>query len=199
MAGSRFASPRRGAGDTSVDVVPVTRDRWDDLVGLFERKRPRGGTPVTAGCWCMWWRERTVNAERNKRAMEALVRAGREPGLLAYESGLPVGWVSVDRRDAFGQLVRSRTYRPVDDEPDVWSIVCFYVDPRSKRRGVGAALLRAAIDHALGRGARTIEAYPHERGDYMGSPARLGAAGFEPVRSTGTRTIMRYDARSRGQ
>ena len=41
--------------------------------------------------------------------METLVREGREPGLLAYESGLPVGWVSVGRREEYGQLVRSRT------------------------------------------------------------------------------------------
>lgn len=197
MAGSRFASPRRGAGDTSVDVVPVTRDRWDDLVGLFERKGPRGGTPVTAGCWCMWWRERTGSAERNKRAMETLVREGREPGLLAYESGLPVGWVSVGRREEYGQLVRSRTYRPVDDDPGIWAIVCFYVDPRAKRQGVSTALLEAAVEHALDRGATAIEAYPHERGDYMGLPESFARLGFEPVRSAGKRTIMQY-RRQRG-
>ena len=127
--------------------------------------------------------------------MQALVREGREPGLLAYDEGVPVGWVSLAPREEFGQLVRSRSYGPRDDESDVWSIVCFYIDPRAKRRGVATALLREAVAHALRRGAGAIEAYPHVAGDYMGTPAMLEAEGFALVRSAGKRTIMRYARR----
>jgi GNAT superfamily N-acetyltransferase len=148
---------------------------------------------MTAGCWCMWWRRRTGDPRKNKRAMRALVRDGREPGLLAYEDGVPVGWVSLAPREEFGHLVRSRYYGPQDEDEEqgVWSIACFYVDPRAKRRGVASALLAAAVDHALARGATAVEAYPHERGDYMGSPSMFAAAGFEAVRAARTRTIMR--------
>ncbi|MFN2467182.1 MAG: GNAT family N-acetyltransferase [Gaiellaceae bacterium] len=172
-------------------VQPVTPERWRDLVALFERKGPRGGTPMTAGCWCMWWRRRTGAAASNRRAMQSLVREGRVPGLLAYEEGEPVGWVSVAPREEFGQLVGSRTYGPPAAEPGVWSIVCFNVDPRAKRRGVATALLDAAVKHAAARGARAIEAYLHLRGDYMGSPGMFAAAGFEPVREAGPRLIVR--------
>lgn len=175
-------------------IAPASPDRWHDLAELFQRKGPRGGTPMTAGCWCMWWRRRTGNAARNKRAMGELVRGGREPGLLAYDGGFPVGWVSVAPREEFGHLVRSRRYGPQDEEAGVWSISCFYVDPRAKRQGVATALLAAAVGHAVGRGAAAIEAYPHERGDHMGSPAMFAAAGFEPVRAASVRLIMRRAA-----
>lgn len=57
-----------------VDVQVVTPDRWWDLAELFQRPGPRGGTPITAGCWCMWWRQRTGDARLNRQAMEGLVR-----------------------------------------------------------------------------------------------------------------------------
>jgi GNAT superfamily N-acetyltransferase len=173
-------------------VLPVAADHWPDLVELFERKGPRGGTPMTAGCWCMWWRQRTGNRRRNKEAMRVLVAEGREPGLLAYIDSAPVGWVSVAPREEFGQLVRSRNYGPKDDDRGVWSLVCFYVDRRAKRQGVAAALLDAAVAHAFAHGASSVEAYPHEQGDYMGSPALFEAAGFEVIRQAGKRAIVRY-------
>ena len=172
-------------------VHAVTPDRWDDFADLFTRPGPRGGTPIPAGCWCMWWRRRTGNPDRNREAMKALVRDGREPGLLAYEGGSAVGWVAIAPREDFEVLVRSRKYGPTDSDKRVYAVTCFYVDPRAKRRGVARALLGAAVDHARKRGARAVESYPHERGDYMGSPAMFAAAGFEPVRTTSVRTIMR--------
>jgi GNAT superfamily N-acetyltransferase len=76
----------------------------------------------------------------------------------------------------------------------VWSVVCFYVDARARRKRVATALLEAAVDHAIRHGATIVEAYPHRDSDYMGSPSLYLAAGFEPVRQAGPRTVMRYDA-----
>lgn len=132
----------------------MTADRWDDLAALFERRGPRGGAPITSGCWCMWWRRRTGDGECNRVTMRALVAEGREPGLLAYDGDSPVGWVSVGPREDYGQLVRSRRYGAAQDEPGVWSIVCFYVDPRVRRRGTATALLGAAVEHAGASGSR---------------------------------------------
>jgi GNAT superfamily N-acetyltransferase len=175
-----------------VEVAPVRPERWDDLVELFERKGPRGGTPMTDGCWCMWWRKRTGDRAKNKRAMRELVRGGREPGLLAYEDDVPVGWVSVAPREEFGQLLSSRVYRPQDDDPDIWSIVCFYLDVRAKKRGVAPVLLDGAIEHAFAHGARALEAYPFASGkDYMGVRKQYEGAGFERVRRTEKRLVMR--------
>jgi GNAT superfamily N-acetyltransferase len=148
----------------------------------------------------MWWRQRTGSRECNRRAMRTLVKEGREPGLLAYEEGLPVGWVSVSPREDFGQLVRSKHYGPAKHEEGVWSIVCFHVHPAARHRGVAKAMLGAAVEHALEHAANAVEAYPHERrADYMGSAEMFEAVGFRPVRAAGVRTIVRYGAPQRGQ
>jgi GNAT superfamily N-acetyltransferase len=189
-----------------VKIVPVTADRWDDLVDLFERRGPRGGAGLAGnGCWCMWWRERTGDSARNQAALRELTTTGRTPGLLAYDEGTAVGWISIAPRDQHGQLMRSKHYGPTEDEQGVWSIVCFYVHAGARHQGVAEKLLEAAIEHAASGGATSIEAYPHNRRpDYMGATEMFERFGFEPVRATATRTIVRLSggrrkARARGR
>lgn len=178
-------------------VHSLTPDRWPDLVDLFERRGPRGGyrnTPAY-GCWCMWWRDRTIeHGEPKKRALEQLVRAGREPGLVGYDDGEPVGWVSVAPREDHAALLQSPQYRPRDHDDHVWSIVCFAVDRHARRRGVTGALLEAAVAHACRRGATSVEAYPHntKRDDYMGWRDFYLARGFEVLRVANKRAIVRH-------
>ena len=177
-------------------VHPLTPDRWPDLVDLFERRGPRGGhrNAPAYGCWCMWWRDRTIeHGGPKKRALEELVRAGREPGLVAYEDGEPVGWVSVAPREQYPALLQSPQYRPRDHDEHVWSIVCFAVDRYARGRGVTGALLEAAVVHACRRGATSVEAYAHntKRDDYMGWRELYLAHGFEVVRVANKRAIVR--------
>ena len=189
------------ADPAAVEVHPVSPDRLDDVVTLFERRGPRGGTPPTAWCWCMWWRERSHDAARNRAAMTGLVAAGREPGLLAYVDGEPVGWISMAPRDEHAQLLRSPTLRPVQAEPGVFAIVCFYVHPTARRRGVAGALVRAAVDHARRRGADAVEAYPADRlagttsTDFMGVKDWFLREGFRPVRRARSKTVVRLELR----
>lgn len=186
------------AYDQVIEVHPLTPDRWLDFLDLFERRGPRGGQGMQSnGCWCMWWRERTGDARRNKAALRELVREGREPGLLAYDEGTPVGWLSLGPREEFGQLLRSPKYRPERPEDGIWSIVCFYVHASARHRGVAETLLRASLDYARTRGAKALEAYPHVRGDYMGSPELFERGGFTAVRSIEPRLVMRRRVRRR--
>jgi ribosomal protein S18 acetylase RimI-like enzyme len=177
-------------------VHPVTPDRWQDFVELFERRGPRGGhrnTPAY-GCWCMYWRDRSLqHGTPKKRAMGRLVRAGREPGLLAYDDGSPVGWISVAPREEYAAIVRSPQYGPRDEEDGVWSIVCLVVDRPAQGRGIAGALVDAACTHAFANGAAAVEAYPHvsNAGDYMGSPSLYERAGFTRVRPANKRAIYR--------
>jgi GNAT superfamily N-acetyltransferase len=140
-----------------------------------------------------WWRQRTGDAAKNKKAMRSLVRDAEEPGLLAYEDGIPIGWVSVGRRENFGQLMRSPQYKPRDHDQHVFTIVCFYVDPRSKRSGVGSALVDAAIEWARRLGAMAIEAYPNSTPDFMGRREAFERRGFTRIRVAGKRSIMRLE------
>jgi GNAT superfamily N-acetyltransferase len=176
----------------------VTPDRWPDFVELFERRGPRGGhrnTPAY-GCWCMYWRDRALgHGEPKKRAMRSIVGAGREPGLLAYEDGAPVGWVAIAPRDEYQALLRSPQYRPRDRDEGIWSIVCFVIDRPAQGRRLADDLLAAALEHACGRGAASVEAYAHrsKERDYMGGVRLYGRHGFRTVAETRSRAIVRFD------
>jgi GNAT superfamily N-acetyltransferase len=179
-----------------LEVHAVTPERWPDLVQLFERRGPRGGyrnTPAH-GCWCMYWRDRSLeHGAPKKQALARLVRAGREPGLLAYEDGEPVGWVAIAPRDEYGALLRSPQYGPRDVDEGVWSVVCFAVDRPAQRQGVAGALLGAAVEHACACGASAVEAYPHvsKATDYMGGRELFTMHGFRAVRDANKRVVVR--------
>jgi GNAT superfamily N-acetyltransferase len=166
------------------------------MVELFERKGPRGGRQNAPGygCWCMYWRDRRLDhGTPKKRAMGRIVRAGNEPGLLAYDDDVPVGWIAVAPREEYAALLRSPQYRPRDEDEGVWSIVCFVVDKGARRRGVAHALLDGAIGFARRKGASQLEAYGSAAAgdDYMGSRELYLAHGFRPLREASKRTIQR--------
>jgi GNAT superfamily N-acetyltransferase len=181
-----------------IEIHPVTPERWADMVELFERRGVRGGhqNSPAYGCWCMYWRDRSLaHGEPKKRAMAKLVRAGREPGLLAYEGGSPVGWVAIAPREEYTAITRSPQYRPREEGGGerVWAIVCFTIDKQARRQRIATALLDAAVDYAFARGATSVEAYPHaaDLRDYMGPKTLYARAGFRKVRDANKRTIVR--------
>lgn len=194
---------------TDPEVAPLTRDRWNDLVELFERP----GASVARGCWCMFYRETgpTVAAEglsvreTRRRALKALVdRGGVPPGLIGYRDGRPIGWISLGPRADYARLARSPVMKPVDDA-DVWSIVCFFVDARERGRGVSEALLKAALGWARTQGVRLVEAYPVDRASrgsddsmWFGAKSMFDDAGFREVaRRKPMRPVVRKALRTR--
>jgi GNAT superfamily N-acetyltransferase len=181
-------------------IHPLTGDRFADFERLMG---PKGGY---GGCWCMLWRlgkgaYDELRGEGTRAAMEALARAGPPPGVLAYDGGTPVGWVSVAPREVFVRLRTSRVLKPVDDRP-VWSVSCIYVARSHRRRGVSVPLLAAAVELARDHGADCVEGYPvaPDKSSYPVSYAWTGfreifvRAGFREVaRGSPTRPIMRYE------
>jgi GNAT superfamily N-acetyltransferase len=135
---------------------------------------------------------------KNRRAMKALVDGGSVPGLIGYEDGVPVAWVSLGPREDYPKLRRSPVMKPVDERP-VWSIVCFFVDRRVRGRGLAERMLRAAVDHARAHGARLVEAYPVDAGEqkspdemFFGAKSMYDRAGFREVaRRRPTRPVVR--------
>lgn len=177
---------------------PLTVERWDDFETLFG---PRG---AYGGCWCMWWRTTRSQFERqkgegNRLALKALVEAGEIPGILLYDDGQPVGWCSVAPRESYASLNRSRVLKPIDETP-VCSVVCFYIPPAQRGRGILLQLIKAAVDYVRRQGGRLIEAYPtRPRGrnlapvsSFMGLPSVFQQAGFvECARPSPSKVIMR--------
>lgn len=185
-----------------LEVLPLTKGRWDDLVELFSRP----GGSIVRGCWCMYYRKSGASShgsgKANKRALRSLVERGYIPGLIGYKRGRPIGWISLGPREDYRRLERSPVVRRVDEKP-VWSIVCFFVDRAERGQGVMEALLRGAIDYARAQGATLLEAYPvdtKERShtDWFGAKRMYDRAGFKEVaRRKSTRPVVRRRVRPR--
>ena len=96
-----------------------------------------------------------------KAAMCDRIQQGMHVGVLAYAGGEPIGWCSTGPRPTFPRLRTTAVNGAADpDDSSVWSLTCFFVPRRFRRRGLAARLLQAAIDHARTHGATAVEAYP---------------------------------------
>lgn len=198
-------SPDPTPSPASLEVHPVTSDRWQELAVLF------GPSGAFGNCWCTWWRQTSGEFSKrieehgagNRALMHSLVEAGSEPGLLAYGDGKPVGWVSVAPRPQFGRVLRSRRIGPSPEEASderVWSVVCFWILQAERGKGVATALLNAAMEHARARGATALEAYPVDAADgrrpaanlFTGTLSMFTRAGFHEVgRPRGVQLVVR--------
>ena len=188
----------RSRRDGRFEARPVTPERWADLVMLFDR-------PVVRTCFCQFYRKPgdTGAGRTNREAMKALIDHGTVPGLIGYEDGVPIAWVSLGPRHEYSRLQRSRLLKPVDDRP-VWSIVCFFVPREARGRGLARKMLRAAVDYARSHGARLVEGYPVDvqgrsdpDGMFVGASSMFADAGFREVaRRKPSRPVMRRRLRS---
>jgi GNAT superfamily N-acetyltransferase len=187
----------------SLELHPLTPDRWSDFEALF------GANGACAGCWCMWPRMGQTawmaeKGEGTKKKMRAIVKKGPPPGMLAYAGGEPVGWCGLAPREHYSRLARSKIFAPVDDEA-VWSITCFFVRRDWRRRGVTAALLKEAVRWVGTQGGRLLEGYPFDTdGDqpdafvhYGLMPAFVKAGFREVARRSKHRPIVRRKAAAR--
>lgn len=181
----------------------VERSDWPVIEALM------GPGGVGGGCWCQWWR-----VERGGKTWEACkgdvaraafreeIEAGTVHGSLAFVGDEPAGWCRYGPVSEFPRLCNSRSlYR--DPPAGTWSIVCFYVPARHRRRGVATALLEHALEVIASHDAPCIEAYPvpdrTARGEpappafaWTGVEAMFRAAGFRPAAETeGQRMVWR--------
>lgn len=114
----------------------------------------------------MTWRQsaREFHAnkgDKNKAMFRAIVKKGKEPGMLAYDGDEPVGWCAVAPRDEFPRLENSRVWARVDDQP-VWSVTCLFVKKGYRNHGLSSKLIDAATKLAMKHGANIVEAYPQD-------------------------------------
>ena len=189
------------------DVVTrsVDASTWDALSTVFGTK----GDP--AGCWCQYFKLsggewRGTDVATCESALREQARRDPGPGLIGYAGDEPVGWIGVEPRTAYPRLrttrvvARGSTESP--DDPTVWAVTCFVVRVGFRRRGIGSALLRAAIEHASTSGARVVEGYPIDTAErkpsaadlYHGALTSFLAAGFEIVsRPQPGRAVVRLE------
>jgi GNAT superfamily N-acetyltransferase len=180
----------------TLTIRPLTPELWPALADLF------GQNGACGACWCMYWRIGSAYRRRpradNMVAFRALVTRGPPPGLLAFEGEVAVGWCQVTPRAALPWLERAWRLKRVDDLP-VWSLSCLYVRKGWRRRGVAAALIRAALQAAKRADAAALQAYPVDADQSpsasgTGYASTFARAGFETVaRRVPSRPMMRHD------
>jgi GNAT superfamily N-acetyltransferase len=125
-----------------------------------------------------------VKGPRAKARFRTLVKRGKIHGILAFDEGEPVGWCAFERRVELPRLDRSPSLKIVDADR-VWSLPCFFVRARWRRRGVAVQMLAAAEKALVARGAEIAEGYPVKRGQrlpaafaYTGVTSMFDACGF---------------------
>jgi GNAT superfamily N-acetyltransferase len=179
---------------------PATADRFSDLPEVLGE---RGGP---GGCWCMFWRLRNAewreqDAKQRKKTMAGRFADSPPPGVLGYLDDRPVGWCAVAARSEYPRVQSSPTFGPVDDTPS-WIVSCLFIHRTARRRGVGAALVEAAVAMATAYGAPAIDAIPVAPGGkrtsadlYTGTPSMFEPLGFvEVARRKPGRPVVRLSA-----
>lgn len=152
----------------------------------------------------MYWKLRgkafeDAAGDEARQMQKSLVDARNSPGLIAYSEGHPIGWIAVEPRSAYPRLAYSRVLKPVDDQP-VWSITCFYISGKVRRKGLTVRLLMEAVKYAKEHGGSIVEGYPVETSGeapapfiFTGTASAFRQAGFvECIRRSATRPIYRY-------
>ena len=183
-----------------INFKELTPENWKDFEQLF------GERGACEGCWCMYWRLQRKDykpnrGNNNKKSMKKLVKNNRQIGILMYVDNKPIGWCSVAPREDFIRLQNSRILKPIDDKP-VWSIACFFMDKKFRRKGYSIELLQAVIRITKKKGAEILEGYPHEPKNgnmpaafaWTGISSAINKVGFkEVVRRSETRPVMRLN------
>lgn len=186
-------------------IEPLTPGRWDDFAELF------GPSGACYGCWCTYFRlkpkeREAIPKEDRKALMQARVKAGPAPGLLAYSGEAPVGWMQIGpRADVPEWNNAGRVSAPLEDAPvsdsGAWAISCFFFKSSERGKGLSHAMVRAGIDFSRKNRARVLEVCPMDQakqaksvGLFVGSTRVFQKAGFREValRKAG-RPLMRLD------
>jgi GNAT superfamily N-acetyltransferase len=192
-------------------IVPANQASWEDLQAVF------GTRGAAAFCQCQRYKLRPREAFSKFPVEERAFRLREQTdcghpdsdatsGLVAYVDGEPVGWCAVEPRTAYESLLRNARVPWEGREEDkrdgsVWAVTCVFARARFRRRGIGYALVRAAVDFARERGARALEGYPMASAEgaiaeelHVGTRGMFDAAGFTEVsRPTLRRVVMRID------
>lgn len=195
--------------DTALQVVPADHAGWDELRAVLGDRGPAWR------CQCQRYKLQPGEAfakfpveermERLRRQTACGEGGGETSGLLARLGAEPVGWCAVEPRPHLTGLLRHARVpwegRDEDkDDPSVWAVSCVLARAGHRRRGIGSALVAAAVVHARDGGARAVEGYPMTTTDALAEELHPGllsmflAAGFREVsRPSPRRAVVRID------
>jgi GNAT superfamily N-acetyltransferase len=138
---------------------PLSRNNWDQFVELF------GSRGACGNCWCMTFRLKNADFQKgkindgNKKNMKKLVWNEEPTGLLAFHKGHAIAWCAFAPREVYIKIENSRVHKRIDDQP-VWSIPCFFIDKKYRKKGLSVEIVKGVINYAKQKKIKVIEAYP---------------------------------------
>lgn len=181
-------------------VRALAPDTWEAFAALRERNNGGG----MGGCWCTWIHGATMADRRVHDDWRAykheLVCADRAHAALVFDGEDAVGWSQFGSPAELPGIRHRAAVEAGGDLPD-YRITCFYVDRRSRSRGVATAALAGAVELIAAAGGGVVDAYlqdlePGRRvsASFLqeGTRAMFADAGFTFLRPKGKRDcIMR--------
>jgi GNAT superfamily N-acetyltransferase len=160
----------------------------------------------TSGCACRYWffegdnnywiGRCSLEPERNRAELEAeLAQPSLGPGLVAvaHLEAAPqvVGWLRLAPAASVPKLYARRPYRGMPslkrDSAGVFAVVCVFVHPDWRGRGVARELIRAVPEAVGRRGGHAAEAFPRQGAPLTPETLQHGpysafvSAGFVPL------------------
>ncbi len=193
----------------ALSVRALDAATWDDFAALVERNNG-----VWGGCWCMGFHPEGLHRSppRHRADKEARVRSEGAHAALVYDGDTCVGWCQFGAPDELPRIKHRRAYEKgsVPDRsgstaaaesgdpgggprPPDWRITCFFVDKKSRHRGVSATALTGVLRLIAELGGGTVESFPEDVEGrkvsssflHNGTLALFESSGFEPVRQLG--------------
>jgi GNAT superfamily N-acetyltransferase len=186
----------------NVVIRPLEPALVQDFLSFFD-SRAFADNPDWSECYCRCFKTvgvaawKAATAKVNRADAEREIKLGAMRGYLAYVDGTMRGWCAADSKLAYPMLADFEGVMADDDERTA-SIVCLLVEASWRGKGIGRALVEAALAGEAARDHAWMEAYPrtaaHRLSDSEAYPGPLGlylSLGFEPLRIAGDRTILR--------
>jgi GNAT superfamily N-acetyltransferase len=181
---------------------PVTAADHSELIAFFQR--------AECACHCQYWSfpgdhrdwqlRLATEPEKNARALEEGLAAGRVRGVVGLLNEAIIGWSRLAPPTDLGRLYEGRLYKGLPcfqgDRTSVMAVGCVLVEARYRRRGVARALLAAQVELARSLGAQTLEAFPRGAVDvsdgeqWMGPLAVYVELGFERIHDFAPYPVM---------
>ena len=157
--------------------------------------------PEWKGCYCRYyetngstdeWKLKLGEENRNE-AIQA-IKEGYMHGYMAFEDDQLIGWANAGHWENYPRL---SAYATPYANMDTAMIVCFYVDPRYRQKGVMNALLTYALDDLKGLGYVQVLVMPQAKDmsvtTYSGSIQWYKSHGFKALDTKMGRAILKFD------
>ena len=143
------------AGDLMSDYIvkPLGPETWDAFERLGERHNG-----VWGGCWCTWFhtfyaeKEKGRTSDSNRALKERLVNEGRAHAALVFDGDEAVAWCQYGTPAELPNINHRKEYEAALDKLPDYRLTCFFVDRKSRRRGLAGVALNGAL-HLIARPA----------------------------------------------